>query len=296
MTSHPLYLGRDALATRPPVSRVGAAPRAALAASSVFPTASRSAASLPRGRDGCPQPSVRGQTHAPPPTFYPLNAQRRVRDNPPYPRQLMCARSSSPCPRVPSKAPPSKVGTAVLSRPFADGDAHLNQPPILCRCLSVFPTASTSRLSRPYLETAAINNEQRTKNTPSAASLPRGRDGCPQPSVRRLYSILDTLALSLNAQRRVGDNPPYLDCPPALVSSFTPHVPVPACPLAQARAPASNPHLSQFRLEVLNRFGVRPRLLLQILQYGLKIVSRFFEISRSHGDIAGEHRTAVGPR
>ncbi len=38
------------------------------------------------GRDGCPQPSVRGQTCAPRASSYPRSGQRRVGDNPPYPR------------------------------------------------------------------------------------------------------------------------------------------------------------------------------------------------------------------
>ena len=38
------------------------------------------------GRDGCPQPSVRGESYAPRERFYPRSGQRRVGDNPPYPR------------------------------------------------------------------------------------------------------------------------------------------------------------------------------------------------------------------
>ena len=83
---------------------------------------------------------------------YPRPAQRRVGDNPPYlktsrrqsttylncplgPRVLRSSVTPlapmSPCPRVPSKAPPSLVGTAVLSRPFADRRAHHGRVPIL---------------------------------------------------------------------------------------------------------------------------------------------------------------------
>ena len=48
------------------------------------------------GRDGCPQPSVRGQTHAPHRRSYSLSGQRRVGDNPPYPRQLFLPSTRSP--------------------------------------------------------------------------------------------------------------------------------------------------------------------------------------------------------
>ena len=117
------------------------------------------------GRDGCPQPSVRRVSCAPRTSFYSRSGQRRVGDNPPYPRHRegrahptliapsgpRVLRSSftplapmSPCPRVPSKAPPSL-----------------------------------------------------------------GRDGCPQPSVRRESCAPPTSFYSRSGQRRVGDNPPY---------------------------------------------------------------------------------------
>ena len=69
------------------------------------------------GRDGCPQPSVRRESCAPRKRFYPFSGQRRVGDNPPYPRHL--------------HPPASRVGTAVLSRPFAERGSYLVRVSIL---------------------------------------------------------------------------------------------------------------------------------------------------------------------
>ncbi len=61
---------------------------------------------------------------------------------------------TSPCPRAPSTAPPSQVGTAVPSRPFA-----------------ALAYAPCPRVTMP--------------TCPLEGSAFAGRDGCPQPSVRR---------------------------------------------------------------------------------------------------------------
>ena len=81
-----------------------------------YPRATECLSSAP-GRDGCPQPSVRRESCAPPTSFYSRFGQRRVGDNPPYPRHL--------------HSPASLVGTAVLSRPFAERAAHLVSDSIL---------------------------------------------------------------------------------------------------------------------------------------------------------------------
>jgi hypothetical protein len=84
------------------------------------------------GRDGCPQPSVRGQRCAPPSTSSPLSANgglgttRPTQDNSSAPASQQFP--SSPCPFA---TPSLWVGTAVPSRPFADRDAHLLRPPLL---------------------------------------------------------------------------------------------------------------------------------------------------------------------
>ena len=66
---------------------------------------------------------------------------------------------------------------------------------------------------------------------PLEGSAFAGRDGCPQPSVRL------TRCGCRSGQRRVGDNPPYLNCPlrpscpQVLGCAPCPHVTVPTCPL-----------------------------------------------------------------
>ncbi len=54
------------------------------------------------GWDGCPQPSVRRPTHPPRSSSSSLSGQRRVGDNPPYPRQPLrptCPLAQAPSPR-----------------------------------------------------------------------------------------------------------------------------------------------------------------------------------------------------
>ena len=93
--------------------------------------------------------------------------------------------------------PPRWVGTAVPSRPFADGRTHLDRVPLLSLVIGGLGT------TRPTLRPLHKNNEPRTKNTPSAASL-------------------------------------VSSCPPVLRPSLTPLVPVSPYPRVPSKAPPSH--------------------------------------------------------
>ena len=60
--------------------------------------------------------------------------------------------------------------------------------------------------------------------------------------------------------------------------------------------PTSDPHLAELGFEVGDGLGVGARSLPQFLQHDLEINGRLGELSRPHGDIAGQRRAAIGPR
>ena len=134
----------------------------------------------------------------------------------------------SPCPRVPSKAPPSLVGTAVLSRPFADRCAHLGRVPILNPVNGGLGTTRPTLIaslwpSCPQVLVYAPCPHVTVPTCPLEGSAFAGRDGCPQPSVRGQMCAPRASSYSQSGQRRVGDNPPYLKTSrrqPALPQSY----------------------------------------------------------------------------
>ena len=125
------------------------------------------------GRDGCPQPSVRGQTHAPRSSSCPLSGQRRVGDNPPY------------------------LQTAAKTM-NQEQRTRLALPPYLPSCPQVLSSSFT-----PHVPLSPC------PRAPSKAPPSLGRDGCPQPSVRGQTHAPRSSSCPLSGQRRVEDNPPY---------------------------------------------------------------------------------------
>ncbi len=142
------------------------------------------------GRDGCPQPSVRGPTHAPRSTSSSLWQTGRGstaccpsclsalgRDGCPQPsvrRPTHAPRSSSSsltvkqvvaAPRAALVASLPWVGTAVPSRPFADQRTHLDRVPLLSLVNGGLGT------TRPTLRPLHKNKEPRTKNAPALTCL-----------------------------------------------------------------------------------------------------------------------------
>jgi hypothetical protein len=92
----------------------------------------------------------------------------------------------------------------------------------------------------------------------------------------------------------------HLRPPPATrndASTFAPlHAAPPHLHFCTVSLPASGPHLAELGFEVRDGCGVGARFLSQFLQDDLEINGRLKEVSRPHGDIAGQRRAAVGPR
>ena len=188
------------------------------------------------GRAAIAIAAVRGRTCEPPASSYSLFTQRRARRATPYleitTKTMNQERRTRLALHLPANHPVSlccplcvlpALGRAVIAIAAVRGRTFV--PPVSPYSLKAQRRA---RRATPYRETAAISNEPRTKNTPSAASPvpPRGlgRDcfaavhhASSSPSVSPLHGISPALVSS---------------GPRVLVSAPCPRVTLPTCPLA----------------------------------------------------------------
>ena len=157
--------------------------------------------------------------------------------------------------------------------------------------------------SRPYLSRTRAQMPAPPAHVPSS---PRALVVCPYTQ----YSILDTHASSVQPSLWASEPLACIAVSLAHVSTCQ-HAPLRLrrahfCTFAQelrsdlhfctVSLPASDPHLAELGFEVGDGCGVGARFLPQFLQDDLEINGRLGEVSRPHGDIAGQRRAAIGPR